>query len=623
MISKSEKGNWMVSIYNNDLFLSCLRDETRFQILSSVFDSSKYSNAFFTSDGKLAVFDRLNKKMDIIGFEDLELTSFVVDGSTVSVNAGVNGYNFELDSRLFDGRLPVWRDPITLNRIDREDILKYTFSSPDGKWIANNNFEERYYNRLLEKEMSIEEYYELKQKYDFNSSATDEEKRNVLKERKALLHQYGKEKLLHNILVDYSTYIKDADELEQMVLRRFELYLSEEERFTPLFVDVNGYVVYKKIDNEEPEERKVLIGRGVWFLNYVSFSYDSRFLAFGAKMKEDDFRHALEGVFVLYDLENNKEIIRSDKNDDLYAVWMTMFSKKGDVAYYDSHANTFIAKALSNYEIEEAEGKSLLCFSPSGNYIALSDQKYIDYTHHPYSNWGHQPSGNVFIHDVSNFSNCLEQYNDFGEGISGIASRAGCVASAAFSQDEKRLLAVGTDGVVVVRNLHIKECEDYCDFEPTLWQDPERPDYRVDERRGFVYMSNYGIDGITTDVFEYWCGVDETLDAEQGLVYSSDGTKAIRSLNIYREQYVIKDGVKRVENGLFHGVYGAGEGDVNNIKRLFLPNSVEYIGDDVFDGELRDITIYVDSSKIFEYKLKFPKYKDCFAVFTTMNNVIE
>lgn len=77
----------------------------------------------------------------------------------------------------------------------------------------------------------------------------------------------------------------------------------------------------------------------------------------------------------------------------------------------------------------------------------------IDYTHHPNGNWGHQPSGNVFIHSVENFSECLEQYNDLGDGISGVAARAGSVSSASFSQDETKLLVVGTDGVVVIRNL--------------------------------------------------------------------------------------------------------------------------------------------------------------------------
>ena len=131
-----------------------------------------------------------------------------------------------------------------------------------------------------------------------------------------------------------------------------------------------------------------------------------------------------------------------------------MFSKTGDVAFYDSYANAYLVRKSGKYNItEEAPGKSLLCFSPSGRYIACSDQNYIDYTHHPNENWGHQPSGNVFIHSIDNFGECLEQYNDMGDGVSGVAMGAGNVSSAAFSQDETKLLMVGNDGVVVVRNL--------------------------------------------------------------------------------------------------------------------------------------------------------------------------
>ena len=93
------------------------------------------------------------------------------------------------------------------------------------------------------------------------------------------------------------------------------------------------------------------------------------------------------------------------------------------------------------------------------NEYSLAKVQYIDYTHHPNSNWGHQPSGNIFIHSIDNVQKCLEHHNDFGEGIVGVASRAGNVASAAFSSDERRLLAVGDDGVVVVRNLHLEDAK--------------------------------------------------------------------------------------------------------------------------------------------------------------------
>jgi hypothetical protein len=131
-----------------------------------------------------------------------------------------------------------------------------------------------------------------------------------------------------------------------------------------------------------------------------------------------------------------------------------MFNKSGDVALYDSCANAFVLKAEDEYKkVETISGKSLLCFSPSGKYIAFSDQNYIPYSPDN-DNWGHQPSGNIFIHSVKNVTDCIQNFNDFADGIDGVF-RAKTVASAAFSSDEKRFLAVGADGVIVIRNLYL------------------------------------------------------------------------------------------------------------------------------------------------------------------------
>ena len=63
----------------------------------------------------------------------------------------------------------------------------------------------------------------------------------------------------------------------------------------------------------------------------------------------------------------------------------------------------------------------------------------------------------VRLHKVDDAQHTLLEFNDFSEGVKGVCLRAGNVASAAFSQDESRLLAVGTDGSVVIRNLHLQE----------------------------------------------------------------------------------------------------------------------------------------------------------------------
>lgn len=435
-------------------------------LFEKTFDKSSYSNAFFTSDGKHVIFQSVDGSFDIIGFEDLSSDKFEIDESTVSRTSGFNGYKplIELDKK--DSRIPIWRDAITLERIDREEMSDRLFMSPDRVYSASTSMLTVYYNRLTEKEITSQDYQELCLKYDWNEylESDDKEKEEKREKRRKLIEDYPKEKWAERILEKYKGFDDlptNGNETKEQRWNRIinsELkdYVEKNCCFTEFFIDILGYVCYK--NNSTGEENRILIGRSVWFLNYVSFSYDSKYLAFGAKMKQDSFRQSEEGVFVLYDLDEEDEVIRKSEKDNLYAVWMTMFSKDGNVAYYDSCANAYVATSNSNYnEIEKIEGKSLLCFSPSGKYIAFSDQNYIDYSHHPNANWGHQPSGNIFIHSINDVQTCLEHYNDFGDGIVGVASRAGNVASAAFSSDERRLMAVGDDGVIVIRNLHLKK----------------------------------------------------------------------------------------------------------------------------------------------------------------------
>ena len=463
-LGKSTSANLIITIENKNLFLKNIAKDSIKQIFKDSFDSSSYQNAYFTSDGKNVVLQISKNEGELLGINDLQSVKFDVEGFTVARNEGINGYKPEIT--LSGGRKPVWRDPITLDIIPEDKMSSHIFMSPDGLFSANIIPGEYYYNRLTGKEISFQEYIRLCSLYNWRlyPEPDDKEKKRIIENRTNLLYEFSKEKLEEH-LVEYYRYIledKNANErtrehrLKEIVDSEMNKYLNKVREFTPLFIDKLHYVGYK--NNITNEEDRIIIGRNVWYLNYVSFSYDCHYLAFGAKMKSDLWRNSEEGVFVLYDLHKREIIIRKD-GFNLQAVWMAMFSQKGDVAFYDSSANAYLVKQETNYkEILVAIGKSLLCFSPSGKYIALSDQKYIDYAHHPNENWGHQPSGNVFIHAVEDFKNCIEAYNDFGEGIEGVAngerrSRAKSVASAAFSQDETKLLVVGNDGVVVVRNL--------------------------------------------------------------------------------------------------------------------------------------------------------------------------
>ncbi len=433
------------------------------QIFCDCFDSTYYDSAYFTNDGT-GVLTVNNNHSTIFRFEDMTQKPFDIKGVTLLSYEGFNGYKPTLS---YDNQQPRWRDPISMQYINPEEMSHFVFWSPDRNYYAENKFKEVYYNRFENKEISSEEHIELCRKYNIFGSDTEEIRKNKIELRKKLCAQYGETKFFKDFGKDrYGQLIRKSevrssyDEQNNSILELTDEDVKkqiERNDFVSLFIDVQGFVVFYK--NEDETYNQILIGRNVWYLNYVSFSFDSRYLAFAAKMRQNECRSYEAGVFEIYDLLEEKIVVRKERgvrDFPLLAVWTAVFSRKGDVAYYDSTPNAFLALADSNFnDICEIKGKNFLSFSPTGKYMALSNQGYISYLSGN-QNWGHQPSGNVYIHQVENLNDCIGHFNDMGEDIKGVSCRAGSVASAAFSLDEKRLLMVGVDGVIVIRNLHLE-----------------------------------------------------------------------------------------------------------------------------------------------------------------------
>ena len=102
----------------------------------------------------------------------------------------------------------------------------------------------------------------------------------------------------------------------------------------------------------------------------------------------------------------------------------------------------------------------MLCFSPSGKLMALSNQRYEAKS---LGGRGHVPSNDVYIYD-SETREMLSHWQDQGDKI---AFRN--VANAGFSIDESKLMTVSVDGVIVVRNI----CEE------VNKQGKYNPDYKL------------------------------------------------------------------------------------------------------------------------------------------------
>jgi hypothetical protein len=99
-------------------------------------------------------------------------------------------------------------------------------------------------------------------------------------------------------------------------------------------------------------------------------------------------------------------------------------------------------------------GRNFLAVSPDGKYIALSNQGYIRYNGGTYGKeWGHMPSTIVYIHSLdSTYHQVIPEINDLATNIRDV-NQASTTTSCSFSLDNKKLMMVGNDGVVIIRNL--------------------------------------------------------------------------------------------------------------------------------------------------------------------------
>lgn len=221
-------------------------------------------------------------------------------------------------------------------------------------------------------------------------------------------------------------------------------------------IGVRGIAIIRKM-SDSSEVARIDLGLPLTYINYVSFSYDSRYVSLAG------YRDYSHGLFLIYDIENQKMVCREDTNR---AVWTTSFSRNGAIAAYTSNPFTiFFDNELLNSEEYDFENhvirkRNFLTFSPKGDLIALSNQGYTskyDEFGEPRDKWGHEPSTFVEVRSASDICNPIISFNDLSDQGIADTSRAKSVASVSFSNDNKRLMMVGKDGVVIIRNLHLDD----------------------------------------------------------------------------------------------------------------------------------------------------------------------
>lgn len=435
--------NYGLTIDKDSIYLHVLENgdySKQIRILEDIFDTNKYMNVFLSDNGKQILYRENNQSKML----DLS-TGETIDFNNLSHISHINGMR-PLFS-VYETSQANLINPLTGQVINYGLVSKYQFVSPDGELFADKALGKytEYYDLISEEIYNQEQKNELAKKLNFSFLTSEEEKKIIQDNREELIIDnldflVEKYKRIHHPV--------DADKDWAKALKEFD-------RFTDLFLVPKGVAVIKRT-SDQSEVARIKLGEPLWFLNYVSFSDDSRYVAIAGKYKGKG------GLLLIYDLEE-KHVVAS--SNELLAVWNVAFSKQGAVAAYTSSPTTFFAKSRTDYKAifsmnNRIKLSSFLTFSPDGDYFACSKQGYICYKDSEgriNPNWGHQPSSLVSIRKSNNPQKEIARYSDLSEiGIADSYSKES-VASVSFSNDNKHIMMVGKDGVVIVRNIHLEK----------------------------------------------------------------------------------------------------------------------------------------------------------------------
>lgn len=415
---------------------------TRNRILSDIYDNTSYSNVLLSEDGKYFLAMKKNdcQILDVVSghTEDIGNLSFL---------RHINGIRPYFNRNQY--RQVKFINPLSGTEIDTEVITQYDFVSPDGNLYADTRLEEyiEYYNLIEERVITKDEYSALKDQFG-NALGLKKEAMVNSRKRFCLKHLvFLKKQLKSKGWHDRS----DEEWLDSLTSEKGIFHCVGD--FLQLFIEVRGVALIRRTFDNTIANR-IRLGSPLWYLNYVAFSYDSRYVAIAGRYPNNT-GHG--GLLLVYDLEEDKEVY---KQSNSCAVWLSAFTKHGHFAAYSSEPTSYFGIVPPKDEkVTKIDHVSFLTFSPNGQYVALSEQGYVAWNNGRNLAWGHQPSCLVSVRKTDSVHEEILKYEDLSdEGIEG-SSIAKSVSSVSFSKDNSRLMMVGRDGVVIIRNTHIYESD--------------------------------------------------------------------------------------------------------------------------------------------------------------------
>jgi len=443
--SHSKQLNKIVSHRTNKIYLSKFNPQNAKYELSEIsIDDNKYRESYLSPNGQFLVLqDESNK----YSFYDIE------KGETINFISG-NFLAFRNDGSLIveqDGTRAVKIiDPKTFQDITPPNYHHYRFMSPDGKLYAQVSSKVRYFHKLNGKEIKVDEVTRIRQDLDEPSFFLKEDER-----------EKAKIKVAENRKDIYDSF---KNQFEEIGIEDYNKITSQSvvkvEKFTE--IGITGTNINTEV--HFPDD--------LAFYNYSAFSYDNKYFGYVGKPSSNGLIHLFKIDFD----EVNSKLLVSDtylSRYPRYASWVCGFSKTGYFATYDSTPDTYILfvddglfdskttevelrqniyKSKTNIyhtynKWNEIKGKNFLCFSPTGDYLALSEQGYEPLT---LGGYGHQESNVVHIAKTGN-GQIIDSFTGHGDKIKDNKTKK--VTFVAFSEDESRIMTLSSDGVVIILNV--------------------------------------------------------------------------------------------------------------------------------------------------------------------------
>ena len=417
------------------------RSDNKYELVQIKIANDIYKEAYLSPNGKFLI---LNKTANEYSYLDIET------GKEINYFAGkFLAFSKEGNLILEDNNIRAAKiiDPLTNQDITPTNYCYYRFISPDGQLYSQVSTKKRYIDKIRSKEIDLATVIEYKIQFDFRN--TDENMRlQVLKNRKLFFD-------LHSA------------RFRELEVNQYDNICSDTIIKTEQFIEIG--IVGTNIILELNTQHDLV------FFNYGAFSYDNKYFGYAGKPNSNGLIHIFKLNFdsLSKTLELEDEYISTHPR---WASWVCGFSKTGYFATYDSTPDTYIIKItdklfINKYpEIESREGivnfdyehnkvnnewreiikKNFLCFSPSGDFLALSEQGYDPIT---LGGYGHQESG--ALHIMSTVSSLvLASFTEHGERIVNPTTRD--TIFVAFSDDESKIMSMSKDGVVIVRNIDLK-----------------------------------------------------------------------------------------------------------------------------------------------------------------------